>query len=369
MDKVDCVVIGAGVIGLACARALACAGREVLILERETTFGSVTSARNSEVIHAGIYYPCDSLKAQLCIRGKAMLYQYAAERNIAHRQCGKIVVATDKTQIETLIKIRQQAESNGVFDARMLNVSEVAELEPSLSCVGALYSPSTGVVDSHALMVSLLADAQHEGALLVCRTEVQKLEPTNQGVVVTTGGLNATSIVADLVVNAAGLDAPDLVRPTLNNTTCVAPNAFYAKGMYFSLRGLAPFSHLVYPVPEPGGLGIHYTIDLNNRARFGPDIKWVSEKNYDVTESSTHEFYESIKRYWPSVRKEDLSPDYAGIRPKISGPNEPAADFVIQSPHEHGVRGLINLFGIESPGLTASMAIADCVVAISNRAT
>jgi L-2-hydroxyglutarate oxidase LhgO len=212
-------------------------------------------------------------------------------------------------------------------------------------------------------MLSLLADAQHEGAVLVCRTEVQKLEATNQGVAVTTAGRDTTSIVADLVVNAAGLDAPDLVRSTLNNTAGVVPNAFYAKGTYFSLRGLAPFSHLVYPVPESGGLGIHYTIDLNNRAKFGPDVQWVTEKNYDVIKSSANEFYGSIKRYWPGVQKEDLSPDYAGIRPKISGPNEPAVDFVVQGPREHGVSGLINLFGIESPGLTASMAIADYVVA------
>jgi L-2-hydroxyglutarate oxidase LhgO len=364
MDHVDCIVIGAGVVGLACARALALVGHEVLILDRENSFGTVTSARNSEVIHAGIYYPQNSLKAKLCVQGKAMLYGFLRDRGIPHEQCGKLIVATSKSQLQTLSQIQSRAADNGVVDLLMLNKHEASELEPELFCVGALLSPSTGILDSHAFMLSLLGEAENSGATLVCNTEVKAIELREDRLVLTTAGPDSLKLTANTIINSAGLNAPDLARRILSDAQIRPPTSYYAKGNYFSMQAKNPFSRLIYPVPEPGGLGIHLTLDLNGQARFGPDVQWVEHIDYTVDISRIDHFHRSIRRYWPGVDRATLQPDYAGIRPKTVGPDAEAADFVIEGPKQHGIKGLVNLFGIESPGLTASLAIAQYVTTL-----
>jgi L-2-hydroxyglutarate oxidase LhgO len=361
LDRIDTAVIGAGLVGLAVARALALSGREVVILEAEDAIGTHTSSRNSEVIHAGIYYPQGSLKARACVEGRERLYAYCAERGVPHRRCGKLIVATDAAQEGELEGIRRKAHANGVTDVVRLGVDEARALEPALSFVAALHSPSTGIVDSHALMLAYLGDAENAGAMLALKSPLDKGVVRPEGIELHVAG--AEPLLARAVVNSAGLRAPSLARRIEGFPAALAPRELYAKGNYYSLSRRAPFSRLVYPVPEPGGLGVHVTLDLGGRARFGPDVQWVDAPDYRVDPQRAHAFYAAIRRYWPGLPDGALEPGYAGIRPKISGPGEPAADFVVQGPREHGVAGLVNLFGIESPGLTASLALADDVAA------
>jgi L-2-hydroxyglutarate oxidase LhgO len=360
VDRVDAVVVGAGVVGIAVARALATAGREVVILEAEDAIGTHASSRNSEVVHAGIYYPQGSLKARTCAEGRERLYTYCAERAVPHRRCGKLIVATDAAQLDELEGIRQKARANGVADLVRLDPAQARALEPELQCVAALHSPSTGIVDSHALMRALLGDAESAGAMLALNSPLDAAVVRAGGVELHVAG--AEPIVASEVVNSAGLRAPSVAQSIDGYPAELAPAELYAKGNYYSLATRPPFSRLVYPVPEPGGLGVHLTLDLGGRARFGPDVEWVDAIDYTVDPERADRFYAAIRRYWPGLPDGALAPDYAGIRSKITGKDAPAADFVVQGPRAHGVRGLVNLFGIESPGLTASLALADAVL-------
>lgn len=360
MDEVDTVVIGAGVVGLACARAMAQAGHEVVILESENAFGTATSARNSEVIHAGLYYPTGSLRARLCVRGKELLYGYCASHAVAHRRCGKLVVACSDDELPRLDGVTRQAAANGVHDLQRLTEAEARALEPALACRGAVLSPSTGIVDSHGLMLALLGDAEAAGAMLALQSPVLRGEVVAGGVVLEVGGDGATRLRARHVVNAAGLQACRLARSIDGLDVCHVPTPHYAQGAYFSLSGRAPFSRLIYPVPgESSHLGVHLTLDLGGQARFGPSFRWVDEVDYRVDPADGAGFDAEVRRYWPGLPAGALQPGYAGVRPKISGPGEPAADFRIDGPAVHGVAGLVNLFGIESPGLTAALAIAE----------
>ena len=362
MDSVECAVIGAGVVGLATARALALAGHEVVILEAEDAIGTHTSSRNSEVIHAGIYYPKDSLKARACVAGRQRLYEYCATHGVPHRRCGKLIVATNDAQVSELKGIQNKARENGVDDVVEIPATQAMRMEPALYCVAALHSPSTGIIDSHALMLAYLGDAEAAGSMLALKSPLERVAILQGGFELQVGGSEGTRIKAQLLVNSAGLRAPSVARLIEGFPPEKIPPEFYAKGNYYSLTGPPPFSRLIYPVPEPGGLGVHVTLDLAGQARFGPDVEWVNNINYEVDPRRAERFYAAIRRYWPTLPNDALSPGYAGIRPKISGPHETAADFSIQGPAEHGVAGLVNLFGIESPGLTASLALADDVV-------
>jgi len=364
MDRVDVAVIGAGLVGLATARALALAGREVVILEAEDAIGTHTSSRNSEVIHAGIYYPQGSLKARACVAGRERLYAYCAERGVPHRRCGKLIVATDAAQEEDLEGIRRKAHANGVTDVAPVSLAQVHAWEPELRAVAALHSPSTGIIDSHALMLSFLGDAENAGAMLALKSPLERAQVRPDGIALWVAG--ADPVLAGTVVNCAGLRAPSLARRVEGYPAELAPRELYAKGNYYTLERRAPFSRLVYPVPEPGGLGVHVTLDLGGRARFGPDVEWVDAIDYRVDPARAERFYAAIRRYWPGLPDGALAPGYAGVRPKISARGEPAADFVVQGPGEHGVPGLVHLFGIESPGLTASLALADDVATLLN---
>ncbi|HEX9185123.1 MAG TPA: NAD(P)/FAD-dependent oxidoreductase [Burkholderiales bacterium] len=364
MDRVEAVVVGAGLVGLAVARALALAGREVVILEAEDAIGTHTSSRNSEVIHAGISYPQGSLKARACVEGRRRLYAYCAERGVPHARCGKLIVATDAAQLDELEGIRRKAHANGVTDVVPVSLQEVRGMEPELSCVAALHSPSTGIVDSHALMLAYLGDAERAGAMLALKSRLAKAIVRAAGIELHVAG--ADPILAACVVNSAGLRAPSLARLIEGYRPELAPPEFYAKGNYYTLAKRPPFSRLVYPVPEPGGLGVHVTLDLGGRARFGPDVEWIDSIDYTVDPRRAERFYAAIRRYWPGLPDGALEPGYAGIRPKISGKGAPAPDFVVQGPRAHGVPGLVQLFGIESPGLTASLALADHVAALLN---
>jgi L-2-hydroxyglutarate oxidase LhgO len=359
----ECIVIGAGVIGLSIAAKLAATGREVLILESESAYGSVTSARNSEVIHAGIYYPADSLKARFCVSGREALYTYCRERHIKHRRCGKLIVATTDAQVVELEAIRQRAMINGVSDLCLLDQQQAQQKEPQLSCLAALHSPSTGIVDSHGLMLSILADAQNSGAVLALKTPVLGITtPGSQmGCTLEVGGEEPMSISAKWVINAAGHGACRLISSLPAPPEFPWPTPILSKGNYFSLQGKAPFSQLIYPIPEPGGLGVHITIDLAGQARFGPDVEPIEQEDYAVDSSRSQRFYSAIRRYWPDLPDDSLSADYSGIRPKLQWCDAPYTDFMITSESDHGISGLVNLFGIESPGLTSSFAIADYV--------
>jgi len=361
LDRIDTAVIGAGVVGLAVARALALAGREVVILEAEDAIGTHTSSRNSEVIHAGIYYAPGSLKARACVAGRERLYAYCAERGVPHRRCGKLIVAADAAQLPELEAILARARANGVADVTRIGGAAARALEPELACADALFSPATGIIDSHALMLAYLGDAENAGAMLALKSPLEAARVTPQGIELRVAG--AEPLLARCVVNSAGLRAPSLARCIEGYPPASAPRELYAKGNYYTLARRAPFTHLVYPVPEPGGLGVHVTLDLGGRARFGPDVEWVDAIDYRVDPRRAQAFYAAIRRYWPGLPEGALEPGYAGIRPKISGRGEPAADFVVQGPREHGVAGLVHLFGIESPGLTASLALADDVAA------
>lgn len=360
-DKVDCVVIGAGVIGLAVARQLALRRREVLIIERHPACGTETSARNSEVIHAGLYYAPGSLKARLCLRGRRLLYAYCAGRGIGHRRCGKLVVAARAQQLPELQRLAAQAQRNGVEDLRLIDAAAARQLEPELACHAALLSPATGIVDSHALMLALLADAEDQGATLALSSPVDAMRPDGEGMVLSVLG---GELRARWVINAAGLGAAALAGVVRGLPAQWLPRLRYAKGSYFELAGRSPFARLIYPLPEPGGLGVHLTLDLVGQARFGPDVEWVDTPEYAVDPGRAAPFYAAICAWWPGLRDGALAPAYAGVRPKLSGPGEPAADFRIDGPSGHGVPGLVNLFGIESPGLTAALAIAEEVAAI-----
>ena len=365
-DRIGCVVVGAGVVGLAGARALALAGREVLVLEREATIGTGTSSRNSEVIHAGIYYPTGSLKAALCVRGKALLYDYAQSRGVAHRRCGKLIVAHTPGQVAGLPAIVARAAANGVSDLELLSAAQATALEPALACEAAVWSPSTGIVDSHGLMLALQGDLEHAGGQVVCHSGVRALRRCADGWLVEAE--DGTELWAEVVINAAGLGACGLAARTEGLPSSAVPRAWYAKGNYFTLAGRAPFSRLIYPAPEPdrhlAGLGVHLTIDLGGQAKFGPDVQWVDDPTDLVVDPARGEaFYAEVRRYWPALADGALLPGYAGMRPKISGPGEPAADFRIDGPAQHGLPGLVNLLGIESPGLTSCLAIGETVVA------
>ena len=364
LESVESVVIGAGVVGLAVARALASAGREVVILEAEDAIGTHTSSRNSEVIHAGIYYPKGSLKATSCVEGKRLLYEYCVAHGVPHRRSGKLIVASDEKQLPELQEIQRKAHANGVTDVVWMTREQALALEPELHCVAALYSPSTGIIDSHALMLAYLGDAEAHGAMLALKSPLDKAEVASDGIVLRAGN---EEIRTRLLVNSAGLKAPSVAKSIEGYPRELAPGEFYAKGNYYSLARRAPFSRLIYPVPEPGGLGVHVTLDLAGQARFGPDVEWVERIGYDVDPRRAERFYAAIRRYWPALPDGALLPGYSGIRPKTAGPREPAADFLIQGPREHGVRGLVHLFGIESPGLTASLALADAVLLTLNR--
>lgn len=359
MEAVDCVVIGAGVVGLACARALAMAGREVVIVERENAIGQHTSSRNSEVIHAGIYYPPGSLKAQLCVAGKSMLYRYCEQRGVALQRIGKLLVAVDAADSVRLAALQRQAAANGVADLQWLDTAALQQHEPALQAHSALLSPSTGIIDSHALLQALLADACQAGAQLALASPIHAGVVDGNGIVLQLA--DNYRVHARLVINAAGLWAPQLAAAIHGVPRETIPQAYYARGVYFALQGRNPFSRLIYPLPEAGGLGTHLTLDLAGQARFGPDVEWIAEVDYQLNPQRAEQFYRSIRRWWPQLPDDSLAAAYCGVRPKIAGPGMADADFLIQGADQHGVPGLINLYGIESPGLTASLAIAEYV--------
>jgi L-2-hydroxyglutarate oxidase LhgO len=365
MDEVDCVVVGAGVIGLAIARRLAADGREVIVLESEGEIGTVTSSRNSEVIHAGIYYPRDSLMARFCVSGRAALYRYCDEHGVPHRNCGKLIVATTTEEAERLAAIAERARANGVGDMKILGRAETLALEPALNCTGALLSPSTGIIDSHAYMLALRGDAEDGGAVFAFHAPLQRATSVGGRMVLDVGGEAPMTLGCRLLVNAAGHNAPTLAAAIEAIPAERIPKAYLAKGNYFSCAARVPFSRLIYPVPVAGGLGVHLTLDMAGLARFGPDVEWIDRMDYAVDPKRSDLFYPAIRRYWPGLPDGSLVPAYSGIRPKIVPPAIAAQDFMIQGPHAHGVAGLINLFGIESPGLTSSLAIADYVAELA----
>jgi L-2-hydroxyglutarate oxidase LhgO len=360
MEQVDCVVIGAGVVGLAIARALAMRGREVIVLEAADGIGTGTSSRNSEVIHAGIYYARGSLKARLCVRGKEMLYAFCTERGVAHRRCGKLIVANSQAQVAQLHGIVAKAAANGVDDLVLISREQAREMEPALECVAAVHSPSTGIVDSHAFMLALQGEAESHAGLVALHAQVARARCLDDGIVLTME--DGTVLKAATVVNSAGLHAPGLATRFDGLGVQHVPQPFYAKGNYFTLAGRSPFSRLIYPVPESAGLGVHLTLDLGGQAKFGPDVQWVdSPEDLVVDPARGDAFYAEVRKYWPALADGALIPGYAGIRPKIQAPHEVGRDFVIDGPQVHGVPGLVNLFGIESPGLTSSLAIGEHV--------
>lgn len=379
VEIIDCLVIGAGVVGLACARELALQGREVVIVEASADIGFGISSRNSEVIHAGIYYPTGSLKARLCLEGKRLLYDYAATRSVAHRRCGKLIVATENSQVDALEGILKKAHANGVSDLRAIASPEAIAKEPALSCVAALESPSTGIIDSHGLMLALLGEAQDHGAMLARLSVVQSLTPASDAgwqleltiidqTQLTWAGNAVTKLSAlpgekhqfhaKQVVNAAGLGANRIAALIPGMPKANQPPLYFAKGNYFSLAARCPFSRLIYPLPNEAGLGVHLTLDLAGQGRFGPDVEWVDKENYDVDPQRCESFYAEIRSYWPGLPEGSLQASYAGIRPKLQAPGEAAQDFRIEGPEQHGFPGLVQLLGIESPGLTACLAIA-----------
>ena len=366
MDKVECVVIGAGVIGLAVARRLALSGREVIVLEAAEGIGTVTSSRNSEVIHAGIYYKAGSLMARMCVAGKHALYRYCNEHGVPHKNCGKLIVATTPAEAEKLDSIRAHAQANGVPDMKVLSGDEARALEPALNCDAALLSPSTGIIDSHAYMLALRGDAEDAGAAFAFHTPLLRAKAHGGLIELEAGGETPMTLACDLLVNAAGLEAPATARIIEGMPIEKIPTAYLAKGNYFSCSKKAPFSRLIYPVPEPGGLGVHLTLDMAGQARFGPDVEWVESIDYAVDPGRADKFYPAIRKYWPTLPDGALMPSYSGMRPKIVPPAVASQDFLIQGPRDHGVDGLINLFGIESPGLTSSLAIADFVAELAN---
>ena len=361
VERVEAVVLGAGVVGLAVARALALSGREVLVLEAAGAIGTVTSSRNSEVVHAGIYYPTGSLKARLCVSGRQALYAYCQAHGVPVAKLGKLIVASDPAEAASLEAISAQAAANGV-PLTLISGAQARAMEPELRAAAALYSPETGIVDSHALMLAYQGEAEAAGAMLAFHAPLLDGEVTGAGFRLQVGGEDEMALECRILVNAAGLHAPDLARRIAGIPAQTIPPSYLCKGSYYGLAGRAPFGRLIYPVPEAGGLGVHLTLDLGGQARFGPDVQWVEQEDYDVDLHRAAGFYAAIRRYWPSLPDGALVPGYAGIRPKISGPGEPAADFAVLGPIAHGVAGLVNLFGIESPGLTASLPLGEAVL-------
>jgi len=361
-EAVDCVIIGAGVVGLACGAALAAAGREVLVLEKENGIGTETSSRNSEVIHAGIYYRPGSLKARLCREGRDRLYDYCSVRGVPHRRIGKMIVATSEDQIGKLEALYANARANGVTDLAWLSRSDACSLEPALACTGALCSPSTGIIDSRSLMLALEGDLTSRGGIVVLNAPVLSGSADGEEIRLAVGGDEPAELRARTLINCAGLHAPALAASIAGLAREHVPAAFYAKGHYYRMLGKAPFSHLIYPVPQDGGLGVHLTLDLGAQARFGPDVQWIPGIDYAFDDHRREEFIAAIRDYYPSFDEDRIQPDYTGIRPKLAGAGSGEQDFRIEGEAVHGVRGLVNLFGIESPGLTASLAIADYVV-------
>lgn len=368
MQNIDCVVIGAGAVGLSIARHLALAGREVVILEAENAIGTHTSARNSEVIHAGISYPANSLKARLCVQGREAMYAYCAERGIGHKQVGKLIVATTEEDIPGLNKYVEQGQAAGVHDLRLISLAELREMEPEVKAVAAVHSPSTGIVDSHGLMLGYLGDAENAGALLALNSPVLGGEVTPDGIVLRVGGAEPMEVLCRDVINAAGLYAHKLAASLDGMPQALVPAVHYAIGRYYTMSGKSPFHHLVYPVSRVSHLRVHVTLDLGGQCKFGPDMEWIDSVDYRFDESGEADFYEGIRRYYPHLADGALQPGYTGIRPRLAGPNDPphsgAADFVIQTEAEHGVKGLVNLFGIESPGLTSSIALGRHVASV-----
>jgi len=362
-ESVECVVVGAGVVGLAIARALALQGREVIVLEAEEAIGTHTSSRNSEVIHAGIYYPAGSLKARLCVQGKNALYPYCKSLGVPFDNCGKLIVACSDGELAGLEKIRRQAAANGVEDLTFIDPAVVRQMEPEVRCLGALQSPSTGIIDSHSLMVAYQGEAEAAGTMIAFHSPVESGRVVADGVELTVGGENPMQLHCRILVNSAGLGAPALGAALQGFPQDHVPPGYLCKGNYFTLSGVkSPFRRLIYPAPEQAGLGVHVTIDMGGQARFGPDVEWVDRMDYNVDPKRSESFYAAIRRYWPGLPDGALAPGYSGMRPKLQKPGELAKDFMIEGPKDHGVPGVVQLFGIESPGLTASLAIADLVV-------
>ena len=363
--QTDCVVIGAGAVGLACAAELARRGREVLVLEAADSIGSGISSRNSEVIHAGMYYPTSTLKHRMCVEGRRKLYAYLAERGVAHRKFGKLIVATDADEETKIAAIHKLSQENGVENCRLIGASELKALEPHVSGVSAMLSPETGVVDSHGYMLALLGELEFHGGSLALNAPVLRGETlAGGGFIVEIGGEAPARMRCTTLINSAGLNAQAIAQSIAGIPESTIPPLVLAKGSYFGCSARAPFAHLIYPAPVDGGLGVHLTLDLGGRAKFGPDVEWLDETDparvdYSVDPKRAESFYVAIRRYWPTLPDGALTPDYAGCRPKLSRRGEPAADFHIDGPEMHGLEGLVNLFGIESPGLTSSPAIAE----------
>jgi len=366
MEQVDCVVIGAGVVGLAVAREMALQGRETILLEREGSFGTISSARNSEVIHAGIYYPKDSLKAKLCVEGNRLLYEYCRTHQVGTRPYGKLIVAED-SQIDDLQAILYKAQNNGVPDIKMISGEEAKQLEPKLKCSAAILSASTGIIDSHAYMLSLLGGFEDAGGMIAYHSPLISARPIGQGAEggfeLSIGGPDGMKLQTKLLINCAGMSAPAIAQKIEGLNKEQIPTAYFAKGNYFSLSGKSPFTHLIYPIPEPGGLGVHLTLDMGGQAKFGPDVEWLDIDNeeqidYTVDPKRGEGFYEAVRRYWPELKDNSLQPDYSGVRAKIVPPNSAAGDFCFNTPQDHGLQGLYYFYGFESPGLTSSIAIA-----------
>jgi len=353
------LVVGAGVVGLACARAAALKGHEVIVAEALDVIGSVTSSRNSEVIHAGLYYPTGSLRAHHCTRSRRMLYDYCASHGVPHRKCGKLVVATKESEIARLEAVHKQAVINGCEGVELIDQAEARKIEPDVFCLTAMRSPETGIIDSHSYMRAMRGDLEDRGGMVALNTRVERIVHSKGRFEVHFGGDEPISV--DAVINAAGLGAQKLASVTEGYPTARVPRLVLAKGNYFSYAGRPVFTRLVYPVPVPGGLGVHVVLDLAGRMRFGPDVEWIDQENYDVAATRASDFYARIRDYWPALPDNSLVPDYAGIRPKLTGPGEPAADFMIDAPRDHGVARLVQLFGIESPGLTASLSLGETV--------
>lgn len=355
---IDVIVVGAGVIGLATARELAMTGLSVIVLENADAIGTGTSSRNSEVIHAGLYYPKRSLKAKFCVEGRRRLYDYCESHGVAHRRCGKLIVATSDDEVAVLEGLKAKGEANGCDDLTMISGEEARLLEPALSCVAALVSPSTGIIDSHGYMLALRGDAEDHGAAIALLSPFERAKVHGSGFTVFVGGAEPMSLTCRMLVNASGLYASTIARRIEGLAPQHVPDTRYAKGNYFMLAGRAPFGRLIYPAPHTHGLGVHLTLDMGGQARFGPDVEWVETIDYGVDPRRFEGFVEAVRRYWPAMPDDALVPGYSGIRPKIGHPAAPAADFRIDGPEAHGVPGLVNLFGIESPGLTSSLAIA-----------
>jgi L-2-hydroxyglutarate oxidase LhgO len=367
MERVDCVVIGAGVVGLAIAREMALQGRETILLERENAFGTISSARNSEVIHAGIYYPKGSLKAKLCVQGNRLLYEYCRSHQVATQPYGKLIVASDATQLDDLQAILYKAQNNGVPDIKMISGEQAKTMEPQLQCASAILSSSTGIVDSHSYMLSLLGGFEDAGGMVAYHSPLINAKPISanaeNGFELEIGGPDGMKLQTQLLINCAGMSAPAVAEQISGLPKEQIPKAYFAKGNYFSLAGKSPFKHLIYPIPEPGGLGVHLTLDMGGQAKFGPDVQWLDidqegQIDYTVDPRRGDGFYEAVRRYWPGLKDGALQPDYSGVRAKIVPPNSPAGDFCFNGPSDHGLHGLFNLYGFESPGLTSSLAIA-----------